>query len=418
MNGLIRRNALPICLVFACSTPSDPQGGSFSGGESSTTGGTASNGTSAASSDATTQGSSSGIMSTTGDDVTAASLTEDGSASDPGSSSGAMSSGEDTSGTSAESSSGGPGDASSDSATTEDAASTGLECPSAEVTFTPTIPTVVLLIDQSGSMTQNFGGVTRWNAVRDALTGAGGVIESLQGQVRFGLALYTSHDGNQGGAQCPILTEVAPALDNLAAIQAVYDPADPEDETPTGEALAVVASSLLEFAEAGPKIIVLATDGEPDTCAQPNPQNGQDESIDAVEAAFTAGIETFVISVGNDVGTEHLQDLANAGIGWQDGDPLATYYVPADQQAMIDTFSTIVGGVRDCRLVLDAEILPGQGDRGTVTINGELVPYEDPDGWHVLSPTEIELVGEACEQIQGGNVDVRVEFTCEALVPS
>lgn len=299
-----------------------------------------------------------------------------------------------------------------------DAGSTGMDCPSAEVTFTPQIPTVLLLIDQSGSMTTRFGRQSRWDAVRDALTAEEGVIDSLQGQVRFGLALYTSHNGSLSGNICPILTEVPPAIDNLAAISAVYDEAEPEEETPTGDAIFVVTESLSAFSEPGPKVIVLATDGEPDTCAEPNPQRGQALAIEAVEAAYAAGIRTYVIAVGNEIGQEHLQDIANAGAGWQDGDPLVPFYQPADQAAMIETFSSIVQDVRECVLTLDGAILPGQEDRGTVTINGDVVPFNDPDGWRVNSPSEIELTGAACELIQGGNVDVRVEFTCEALVPS
>lgn len=302
--------------------------------------------------------------------------------------------------------------------------STTMDCPSAEVTFTPQIPTILLLIDQSLSMDESFGDQSRWDAVREALTGPGGVIEALEGQVRFGLALYSSRNGFSMNRQCPLLTEVVPAIDNLYAIQTVYDAAEPIDDTPTGDAMTAVAASLLAFEEEGPKVIVLATDGEPDTCADPDPPSGprpaeaRAQSVAAVQAAFETGIRTHVISVGSDIGEVHLQDLANAGIGWQEGDPNATYYVPADQAAMIETFSTIVDEVRDCVLTLDAEILPGQGDRGTVTVNGEVIPFEDPDGWRVNSPSEIELTGAACTLIQGGNVDVRVEFTCEALVPS
>lgn len=299
-----------------------------------------------------------------------------------------------------------------------------MDCPSAEVTFTPQIPTVLLLIDQSLSMDESFGDESRWDAVRDALTGPGGVIEALEGQVRFSLALYSSRNGFSMGRECPLLTEVAPAMDNLESIRTVYDAAEPIDDTPTGDAMLAVTESLVAFQDAGPKVIVLATDGEPDTCADPDPSSSQGrqaartQSVEAVRAAFDAGIRTYVISVGTDIGEVHLQDLANAGMGWEEGEPEAAFYVPADQEAMIQTFSTIVDEVRDCVLSLDAEILPGQGGRGTVTINGDIIPFEDPDGWRVNSPSEIELTGESCDRIQAGNVEVLVEFTCEALVPS
>src|SRR5688572_21933546 len=142
----------------------------------------------------------------------------------------------------------------------------------------PETPTIVLLVDQSGSMTEDFGGTDRWQAIYDTLMDPDdGVIAPKQSAVRFGLTLYTSHDGSEGG-MCPILTEVPPALDNFDAMDDVFAPAEPDDETPTGESLAAVAATLDAFTEPGPKAIVLATDGEPDSCAEPNPQNGQAES--------------------------------------------------------------------------------------------------------------------------------------------
>lgn len=292
-----------------------------------------------------------------------------------------------------------------------------MDCPSAEVQFEPIVPTVILLIDQSGSMTADFDGTDRWNAVRTALIEPGtGVIATLQDTVSFGLALYTSNGGDAGG-ECPVLTEVTHMTGNLDAITEIYEDESPTGDTPTGDSIDSVVAVLAEEMADGPKIIVLATDGEPDTCEVPNPQNGQVEAVTAVENAFTEDIQTFVISVGNDVSETHLQDLANAGVGWMPGDPDAPFYVPSDQDAMVAAFEEIINGVRSCVLTLDTAILPGQADQGTVTINGVEITFDDPNGWQVNSPTEIELLGTSCEAIQEGDVEITVEFTCQAIVP-
>jgi hypothetical protein len=134
----------------------------------------------------------------------------------------------------------------------------GEGCINVDVTFEKQIPTVVLLIDQSGSMEEQFGGAgTRWNVVKNALMDqTTGIVKVLENDVRFGLALYTSHDGNNGGT-CPILTDVMPpALANFNAINAVYGPANSDGETPTGESIDAVAAALDPFAEPGPKAIV------------------------------------------------------------------------------------------------------------------------------------------------------------------
>ncbi len=354
---------------------------------------------------------------TTGQETTGGVSTAQGSTGDVSSATGSG----DSSGSGEVSSTGSPDGSTDTGGTTSsiapESSSSTMDCPSAEVQFEPVVPTVILLIDQSGSMTSNFDGMERWDAVRDALIDpTDGVIAALENDVRFGLALYTSNGGDAGGA-CPVIAEEAPLVGNLAAITAIYENEEPSGDTPTGDSIDAVVASLTDDMSDGPKIIVLATDGEPDTCEVPNPQQGQGESVTAAENAFTEGISTFVISVGNDVSETHLQDMANAGVGWVAGDPDAPFYVPTDQAAMVAAFEDIINGARSCVLTLDSAILPGQAGEGTVTVNGEEIPFQDPDGWDVLSPTEIELLGASCQAIQEGDVEITVEFTCEAIVP-
>lgn len=274
-------------------------------------------------------------------------------------------------------------------------------CNEVMVTVQPVIPTIVLLVDQSGSMTDDFSGMSRWDALYSTLMGQGGVVESLQSSVRFGLALYSSMDGFEGG-MCPMLTEVPPALDNYATIDAVYAPEQPIDETPTGESLAVVAGELEPFAEPGPKVIVLATDGEPDTCAVPNPQDGQPETISAVQDAYTAGISTFVISVGTEVGEQQLQQVANAGVGKDVDDPMpAPFYVALDAGDLVDAFHEIIAGFISCQIPIDGIVDLDQQCDGTVLLDG--VQLSCPDAWHMLDAQTLELLGEACQTLKDGN---------------
>lgn len=287
-------------------------------------------------------------------------------------------------------------------------------CIQDKVVFEKQIPTVVLLIDQSGSMTQNFGGGDRWNVLRNALMNSStGIVKLLESEVRFGLALYTGNSNN-----CPDLTEVPVALNNFNAIDAVYSTAQPEDETPTGESIDQVVTTLGPYAEPGPKVIVLATDGEPDTCAVPNPQNGQPEAIQAAQAAYAAGIETYIISVGDQVSLGHLQDMANAGkgvaVGGSQNEP---YYQALDQQALYDAFQTIINGVRSCVLKLNGTVDPANASKGQVTLDGKPLGYEDPDGWKLNSPSEIELLGAACDLIKEGDHSLTINFPCGVFQP-
>src|SRR5688572_28336443 len=96
--------------------------------------------------------------------------------------------------------------------TTTSSGSTGDSCADVSVKIDKQIPTVVLLVDQSGSMTAAFPGGDRWNVLRDALMDPQtGVVKLLENDVRFGLSLYSAADANQ---VCPLLVNVNVALGN------------------------------------------------------------------------------------------------------------------------------------------------------------------------------------------------------------
>lgn len=284
-------------------------------------------------------------------------------------------------------------------------------CVDVEVDFEPEVPTVITLIDQSGSMIQDLAGETRWNAVRDTLIGTNGIIPALEDSVQFGLMLYTGPDQGNGSV-CPLITEVAPAVSNLGAITTQYQPDDWLWETPTGDSVAAAASSLASYPE--PKVIILATDGEPDTCELPNPQRGQQEAKDAVAAAYGQGITTYVLSVGDDVSDTHLREVANLGQGYPEGDTTDRFYRSNSQAELLSAFQEIIDGERSCKLTLDGEVKLGSEEKGTVTLDGEVLTYKED--WRLNTPSELELVGEACNTVLSGGHDLDIVFPCEEIV--
>jgi hypothetical protein len=286
----------------------------------------------------------------------------------------------------------------------------GGACAEINLTFEPVIPSVLLLVDQSGSMDEGFGdGESRWEALyRTLMDEDDGVVTELQGSVRFGLALYTDGDS------CPNIIDVPLSLDNRDAIDAVYEPEGPEGNTPTGDSIDAVRPGVVSFAEPGPKFIVLCTDGEPDTC-EDGDADGRPESLAAAQATFAAGIGLYVISVGNGVGEDHLQQMANAGVGLPlDGPQDAPFWQALDAQGLADAFDTIINGVRSCVLTVDGEIDPEKACEGEVRIDGVPIPCDDPDGWRLNSPSEIELQGAACDAIQEGEHEIDATFPCDA----
>ena len=209
----------------------------------------------------------------------------------------------------------------------------GDDCPNIDLQLGQVTPTVVLLIDQSDSMADSDigpGGGDRWQALKDALTGPGSVIQTLQDQVRFGFAFYSNElqlDEPPELGVCPMVDKggmtnalMPPALNRFDAFNTYFTPLETFLNTPTAESFELVAEELAAFAEPGPKFIVLATDGEPDRCEE-NRENAdlisREMVVTNVQNAYqTMNISTFVISVGDDVAQTHLNDVANVGQGF------------------------------------------------------------------------------------------------------
>lgn len=298
-------------------------------------------------------------------------------------------------------------------------------CADVQVQATRVTPNVILIVDQSGSMTERFGDSNRWDALRDSLLAdPGGLVTELDSIVRFGLALYSAEapiDFEPVPGECPLITWVPPDLNNHGAIAAVYRPADPIDETPTGASIdwALDRLTMSPDPNADPTIFILATDGEPDTCEQPNPQNGQGESLAAVERAYLAGIRTYIISVGRGTVSEaHLQDMANAGLGREPGDPDAQFWEAGDDEGLRTALMDIVGGQLSCVVELQGRIDDlEQACSGRVELNGLPIPCNDPDGWRAIDESHIELRGDSCETLQSGpGVTLNATFPCGIIL--
>jgi len=291
-------------------------------------------------------------------------------------------------------------------------------CASVEVGTMRTTPNVIVIVDQSGSMgLEQFpagSGTYRWDALESALmANPAGLVFSLQSSVRWGMAFFHGPDFN-----CPGVTTVPCALNNYATIDGVYRGLRPNGGTPTGESInQIIATRDTLISDPNqPTIFIVATDGEPNTCADPgDTPGGEAFSVGAVQNAFDLGIETYVISVGNDTGDTHLQNLANAGVG-SSGTPAAMFWRANDTATLSAAISTIVGGVVSCNLQLMGMIDPAQACSGSVTLAGNPLTCGAPDGWHAADATHIQLDGAACTMLLAGVTPLRATFPCGVLL--
>ena len=303
-------------------------------------------------------------------------------------------------------------------------------CADIALKVAPTTPTVVLVIDQSGSMTdKNFpddgqppvANRTRWAVLKRALLDpTNGVLKRLEGQVRFGTILY-GNASPYAAPQCPDLTKIMPPrLNNYAAINASYGPANTIPNTPTAESIVAATADLRAFTEPGPKYIILATDGDPDRCGAQDDHGAVSKqgSVNAVVAARNAQIGTYVIAVGDEASRDHLNDLAYRGQGITPTDQARPLYLqPTDQAALETAFLNLINGVRTCDFTLNGKIDPGLANRGSVTLDGNAVPFNGTNGWTVdATGTKLTLHGTPCTTIKTGNHDLRAVFPCSVII--
>ncbi|HEX4419489.1 MAG TPA: vWA domain-containing protein [Kofleriaceae bacterium] len=306
-------------------------------------------------------------------------------------------------------------------------------CPAIHFTPMKTTPTVQLLLDQSGSMTSNYGNngtskPDRWDALRTALVDpTAGVVATLGDKVVFGATLYSAHSTDQPNV-CPILTKTTDRkLNNFTEIQQLVNSNNPLNDTPTAASIDAVRMDFAANppAQGSPPIIVLATDGLPDTCDVPNPANQTQQdaanavTVKAAQDAYTAGIKLFFLFVGDagQAGT-HPQQMANAGTGMDPATGTAMFYTAKNPAELTAAFNTIVGGVLSCDLKLTGGTVdPGSAQTsGVVTLNGMTLAYGtdwtvDNDG------VTLHLLGAACTTLKTTtNPTVDAAFSCGSVI--
>ena len=278
-------------------------------------------------------------------------------------------------------------------------------------------PNVILLVDQSSSMTGEFGAENRWTSLRNSIMAPStGLVARQQGQIRFGLGIYTSRLRPETCPWLPAIVE--PALHNYDAIDEAYRIHFPLGGTPTGASIDALLTELGPSLEASgePSILVLATDGEPYLCgAGGDVEGGRREAVAAVARAHAAGIRTFLISVGvGEIAEQHMQELANVGAGLPpDGE--APFWVAGSDAGLSEALDTIVGGAVSCTLELQGRLQPELACMGEVRLNGSLLRCGED--WSALDETHLEIRGSACEQLRsGGDVALDASFPCEVIL--
>jgi hypothetical protein len=257
---------------------------------------------------------------------------------------------------------------------------------------------------------------TRFEALHEGLTGMvngqPGAVTAQQANVYFGLAMFASDE-----APCLTMTGyTAPrALNNATAINTLIAMKPPNGgNTPTADAITqVTADFALNKPPAGsPPIILLATDGEPNSCTG---DDGVASSLIAIGLAYSAGIKTYIIGLAG-LETTYLQEVANVGTGQNEITGTAPYYTANNPTELAAGIQSIINGALSCTLNITGTIDASQAQSGTLTINGVTLTYGTD--W-MLGPNgmTIQLLGTACTNLEmATNPVINASFPCGAVI--
>lgn len=305
----------------------------------------------------------------------------------------------------------------------------------------PQTPDMMIVLDRSGSMTDGGRWVPSVNAVRL-------VTEELQGQIRFGLAMFPDPPTDPGMVlgdiaacfnapdfnACVAEIEVqacAPGsivtpieINNAPAIGMALDRTVPAGGTPTGGTLQMLVDAFANQAVGPdaaivPKYILLVTDGQP-TCPSGGGSDVNQADIDlsymAMDALTARGVRSYVI--GYDTSGPENAELATVLDGLaQRGNTGDTAHHPVeDEDSLLMTIRNIAARAVSCSYMLDQ--VPLQPEFVLVKLDGQQINLGDPNGWQMVGDRTVELTGAACDTLQGGGAhSVAVQVLCSVVPP-
>jgi hypothetical protein len=250
---------------------------------------------------------------------------------------------------------------------------------------------------------------SRWDAVAPAVRTTVGSSDFVQ----WGLKFFPSPGGGTGvggGIQCTVndRMDVPIGPDSAAAIQSQIDAANFSLGTPTTPAIESATAYLQGLSDTNDKVILLATDGEPN-CKDGNINNPDvDGASAACAAAKAAGFPVYVIGIGPNL--DNLSALAQGG-------GTDHYYPVTSPEELAEALTAISKIVGSCTYQTDTA--PEDPENVAVYVNKELIEKDAADGWkYGATNQEIVLTGSYCQDITDGKeTKVQILFGCPGAPP-
>ena len=289
----------------------------------------------------------------------------------------------------------------------------------------PVVPNIMIVLDKSGSMTEDLDGECRrldsdndcvyppnngthdnpdfngppdkWAVATDAMSQ---ILTSHGPKVRFGLVTF-ANGSNCGTGQ--VRVAVGPTTET--EIQSTMDSTSPIGSTPIGATLnALVGNNGLDDLDRT-NYVLLMTDGQ-DTCGG--------NASNAARSLFqqTPSVKTFVVGFGGGVDAGELNDTAEEGGTARPG---PTKYYQADNAAELQAaLDTILGSVLSCQYNLDQ--VPEDLADLYVYADGTQVDRDQTqaEGWdYDPASGTLTFYGGICQDLQDGTItDLNIVYGC------
>lgn len=297
---------------------------------------------------------------------------------------------------------------------------------------------IYIMFDQSGSMLNDVGGLTRMQAVQNATRTF--LTDEASAQIRVGIGYFgfqpigqtSCKPDDYAGPSVPV------TLDHQEVLRSLDD-REPTGETPTGAAIRGACGYAKEWKQHNADhsvVLLLLTDGEPKAPVSCSSGTCCPTLDDAVQATTDCrdgdpGIQTYVLGVGPFL--DNLQQIARAG-----GTDHA--YLIGDQdveQQVLQALNAIRGAASiPCELNLPKTKGSKPLDYGLVNVAYQdssctlSTIYNVPDvdscddadgGWYYddpAAPTTVKLCGSTCDRVSvpGGRLAFTVGCETKKLV--
>jgi hypothetical protein len=276
-------------------------------------------------------------------------------------------------------------------------------------------PQVFFAIDRSISMaSQQLGGVSRRDAVRDALLPA---MRSYQGNMNFGYAEFPARGSCNFNRSCCASVGVLPSRMRADAIAGQMQCTtgdsscfESTDQSPTGDALGEIGFKLSRLVYNDKRFVIVITDGPPSCAADSDPCH---TAIREASDLNGRDIITIIVGIGDNAkpGSSCLDDIARTGQGLgPTATPLFPWVAdaaslgPAIQQALMPAVA------RTCRVKFNTSCSRWLDDVAVTFDSGStIVPKDKIQGWEALAPDPqgraiVRLNGSYCDDFRSGKL--------------